>query len=126
MRPSSIVSSEARVQKLVQVLQQNLINPFDVSLNKDELYNLSSGCPVSKDVCDKIPAILPNGKDAHKKFVTERLESTKTKFHDSLKRIKIRAVPILSVSVLVSAVSAILESFVIGKIIPKFAVTADT
>ena len=89
VRPSSTVSSEARVQKLVQVFQQNLINPFDISLNKDELCNLSFGCPVSKDVCDKILAILPNGKDAHKKFVTERLESTKTKFHDSLKRIKI-------------------------------------
>ena len=36
----------------------------------------------------------------------------------------IRAVPILSVSV--SAVSAILESIGIGKIIPKFADTADT
>ena len=71
-------SSEARIQKLVQVLTKKYINPFNKSLCSDELYNLSSGCPVSKDICNKILGIFPNGKAEHIKFITKRLESEGT------------------------------------------------
>ena len=50
---------------------------------------MSSGCPVSNDICDEILSILPNGKATHLKFIRERFESTDTKFHDSIKHTKL-------------------------------------
>lgn len=54
VRPSSILTSEKRMQKLVHVMTSEYISPFDLSLSSDELYNLSSGTPVKKDLSDRI------------------------------------------------------------------------
>ena len=89
VRPSSILKSEKRVQKLVHVMTSEYINPFGPSLSSDQLYNLSSGTPVKKDLADGILDVVSVGKGAHERFVKDRLESTETKFHDPIKRNKL-------------------------------------
>lgn len=65
------------------------MNPFDQRLEKDQVYNLSSGTPVNKDIADGIFQVLPSGKLAHETFFNERLESAEAKFHDPIKRNKL-------------------------------------
>eukprot|EP00794_Sanderia_malayensis_P002284 gene2284-2627_t len=64
------------------------INPFDPGLDKDKLYNLSSGIPVNFELPNETLNVLPNGKRAHCQFVNSRLESTNIKFHEPIKRQK--------------------------------------
>ena len=89
LQPSSILSSEKKVQKLLRVLTSEYINPFDPNLDKDKLYNLSSGTPVGSELAREILDVLPNGKTTHQRFVEDRLESTDIKFHDPIKRQKL-------------------------------------
>ena len=57
LRQSSILSSEKKVQKLLHVLTTEYINPFDPSLDKDKLYNISSGTPVDSELAREIRLI---------------------------------------------------------------------
>eukprot|EP00794_Sanderia_malayensis_P001662 gene1662-1851_t len=88
LRPSSILSSEKKVQSMLRVLTSEYINPFDPGLDKDKLYNLSCGTPVNFELANEILNVLPNGKTAHCQFVNSRLESTNIKFHEPIKRQK--------------------------------------
>ena len=45
-RPSQISSSEKKVQKIIEVLSDEYINPFSTDLDKAKLVNLRSGAPV--------------------------------------------------------------------------------
>ena len=56
LRPSQILTSEKMVTKVIEVLQEEYINPFSVLVDKEQLYNLSSGVPVSADLADEIDA----------------------------------------------------------------------
>ena len=89
LQPSSVLASEKKVQKLLHVLTSEYINPFDPGLDKDKLYNLSSGTPVCSELAREILDVLPNGKKAHQRFIDDRLESTDAKFHDPIKRQKL-------------------------------------
>ena len=46
LRPSQILSSEEKVQKVMEVLSDEYINPFSTDLDKAKLINLRSGAPV--------------------------------------------------------------------------------
>ena len=92
LRPSQILTSEKMVTKVIEVLQEEYINPFSLLVDKEQLYNLSSGVPVSADLADEILNTRSIGMDISEKFTTERLlESGTKKFHDPLPRNKIRA-----------------------------------
>ena len=41
------------VAKLINVMTEEFLNPFDESLDSGELYNLSSGIPVAKEMVDQ-------------------------------------------------------------------------
>ena len=42
-RNSEILKSEENVANVIHVLNNEYLNPFDVTLDKDKLFNLSSG-----------------------------------------------------------------------------------
>ena len=89
-RPSQIVGSEKMVQRVMDVLQEEYMNPFSVLLDENQLYNLSSGVPVESDLTEKILAVESTGTEIAKTFATERLLTNGTKkFHDALPRNKI-------------------------------------
>ena len=92
LRPSQILTSEKMVTKVIEVLQEEYINPFSVLVDEGQLYNLSSGVPVSIDLADEILETRNKGIEIAEKFTTERLLGDGTKkFHDPLPRNKIKA-----------------------------------
>ena len=53
-RLSRILSSERHVQRLLDVLPEEYVNPLDSSLDNDCLYNLSSGIAIDTELTDRI------------------------------------------------------------------------
>ncbi len=86
LRPSQILKSESFCTRIVTVLKEEYINPFDSDLEKNLLYNLSSGMPISEDISGEILNTLHEGEMLYKKFVTERLVSKDVLFHDPIPR----------------------------------------
>ena len=48
--PLQILQSEDLVSQIVTVLQNEYINPFDISINKSNLLNLNSGVPIPSEI----------------------------------------------------------------------------
>ena len=85
LRPSEIIKSEKKVGRIVNVLQEEYINPFSGELDKSQLYNLSSGIPVPEDA----EMILRTTEDRHNEyssFLENRLEGDSKMFHNPIKR----------------------------------------
>ena len=59
-RPSQIIKSEQRVQSVLRLLQKEFVNPFSDTLDKDKLYNLSSGAPVTDVVKGSVSSVFDN------------------------------------------------------------------
>ena len=53
LRPSQILGSEKMVTCVIEVLSEEYLNPFSVSLDEN-LCNLSSGVPVEDELANKI------------------------------------------------------------------------
>ena len=67
MRPSETLASEKHVTKIMQVLKEKYINPFDLGL--EELYNLSSGEMIEESFASKILKVEEDGKRMRDEFV---------------------------------------------------------
>ena len=88
-RPSSILASERRVDRIIEVLSCEYVNPLDPVLENECLYNLSSGVAVDSELADQILSIKESGEEFYKDFVDDRLKSTSIKIHDPIKRNKV-------------------------------------
>ena len=88
-RPSSILASERRVDRIIEVLSCEYVNPFDPVLENECLYNLRSGVAVDSELSDQILSIKESGEEFYKDFVDDRLKSTSIKIHDPIKRNKV-------------------------------------
>ena len=84
-RPSSILASERRVDRIIEVLSCEYVNPLDPVLENECLYNLSSGVAVDSELADQILS----GEEFYKDCVDDRLKSTSIKIHDPIKRNKV-------------------------------------
>ena len=80
-RLSSILASERRVDRIIEVLSCEYVNPFDPVL--------SSGVAVDSELADQILSIKESGEEFYKDFVDDRHKSTSIKIHDLIKRNKI-------------------------------------
>lgn len=87
MRPSQILLSEKLVSNVVNVLSNEYLNPFDVTIDKDCLYNLSSGEPVSLDLATSILEI-PVGSRLSATFTQDRIRTKNVAFHRQISRNK--------------------------------------
>ena len=88
-RPSSILASERRVDRIIEVLSCEYVDPLDPVLENECLYNLSSGVAVDSELADQILSIKESGEEFYKDFVDDRLKSTSIKIHDPIKRNKV-------------------------------------
>ena len=70
LRPSQILKSEAAVEKIMDVLEGTFVNPISDDLEKDKLYNLASGCPISDESCDCLLTYEGRGKILMDEFKT--------------------------------------------------------
>ena len=62
LRNSEIIKSGENVTNVIHVLNNEYLNPFDVALDKDELFNLSSGFAKEDDL-KKLLNIWQTGND---------------------------------------------------------------
>lgn len=85
-RPSEILKSEKLVQKVITVIQEDYINPFGLTVDKEKLVCLSSGVPLIDEVTNDILSLHETGKKQHQTFVDERLKEKSVTFHTPIKR----------------------------------------
>ena len=76
------MKSENFVEKITKVMTMEYLNPFDVKLDPENLYNLSSGAPVEASLAEEILSVKQLGED----FVDKRVRKTTLKIHDPISR----------------------------------------
>ena len=62
LRSSQIITSEGKVSQPVQILENDYINPFSITLKATKLFNLSSGAVVEDHLAEKILRIIDAGR----------------------------------------------------------------
>ena len=85
-RPSEFLKSEKYVTSVIRVLTEEYINPFGDDLNKESLFNLSSGLQVDIVLAKRILDNINVGKKCYKDFIDNRLESENENIHNPIKR----------------------------------------
>ena len=85
-RPSQILQSEKFVSRIMKILKEEYVNPFDVNLTQEQLVNLSSGVALPDEMASEILSARSIGEDECEKFCSKRLEPNKVKFHEPIKR----------------------------------------
>ena len=79
----------SNVAKGINVLSYEYINPFVSSLDKDNLFNLISGVPLSEDLDRYFVLSQKRGKEC-KKVENERFDNNHKSFHEPIKRLKLK------------------------------------
>ena len=78
-RPSNKTKSENFVEKITKVMTMEYLNPFDVKLDPENLYNLSSGVA---SLGEEILSVKQLGEECYKDFVDIRIGKTTLKIRD--------------------------------------------
>ncbi|XP_063959228.1 uncharacterized protein LOC135154916 [Lytechinus pictus] len=82
--------SEDNVQRTISAIH-NFVNPFSL-VDKDHLYNIASGAPVSAEIEFDVLRAESAGKEAKEAFIKERLvKDSKRLFFDPIKRQKLKS-----------------------------------
>ena len=69
LRSSEIKRSNTMVEKVINVITTQFLNPFDDDLEKEQLFSLVSGVPVGETITEILTSIKQNGKHAMCNFV---------------------------------------------------------
>ena len=81
-----------RGQQYVNTTMQafsNFLEPFDSSVDRSRLYNISSGAPVSADIETDLLTAEKQGGRARSNLVNLRLKKKKVDFFEQIKRINL-------------------------------------
>ena len=87
-RQASKTASEQDFQKVVMSFD-NFINPFNID-NKDALYCISSGSPLTEESEKQVLEADKIGQESHAKFVKERLVEKTCSFYTPLPKQKLK------------------------------------
>eukprot|EP00794_Sanderia_malayensis_P010438 gene10438-biopygen7613 len=90
LRPSQILKSERFVDSIMQVLKEEYINPFDSEIEKDQLWNLSSGIPAPAAVAENAIQLRHLGNAAYEAFEKHRIQEADVDFHSRIKRMNLK------------------------------------
>ena len=60
LRPAEIKKSNKAVCNVVNVIQDQFVNPFDYNLHKSMLYNIISGSYVNELICENLTMLEEN------------------------------------------------------------------
>ena len=67
-------------------MENEYINPFDIAINKDILYDLRAGVAIPLEISDTLLSLQESGKQLADLFAKERLSSNDKSFHAPIKR----------------------------------------
>jgi hypothetical protein len=85
-RPSKILQSNNAVCEILRVLTEEDINPFDIVIDRNELFNLSSGVPL---YCTDVLNCWDIGQSKFEKFTQESISGNLKPFHNPIQKTKI-------------------------------------
>ena len=90
LRPSEIIKSNSIVERFIVTMKLQFTHPFHASFEKEKLYNLVSGRPVSEDISSSLLSVMVVGPMLYSEF-RKRLtsEESKLKFFDPITRNKL-------------------------------------
>lgn len=108
-RPSEIIKSEKRIKRLLAVLTQEFLNPFNDNLDTTKLYNLSSGAPVSTEIEVSLTTLVERGTSLFETFVADRLENDAVNFFAPISRVTLKTFKDSSKKVKVAAKGKLTE-----------------
>ena len=91
-RPSQILKHEKLVLDVMEVLQGHYINPFEIDIDKDKLFCLSSALPVSEEISEHLLTLHEKGKSQYTEFVKKRLYTNERLFHEPFKSLNKKTV----------------------------------
>lgn len=86
LRPRQIVNSEVKVRNVTNVVENDYINPFGLDIDQDCLVNITSGVSLPNEIAEEILNQETKGKKLVETFNENRLFSTKSKIHESIKK----------------------------------------
>ena len=87
LRPHRIPNDNADLNKVIVMIQET-INPFDVNLDPEKLYNISRGLAAMDSTQLFLLNVFKNGKNERKKFIEECSQNS-LRFEKPIKRQKI-------------------------------------
>ena len=124
LRQNDINKSESNVKKVINVLENEYLNPFGLNLDSNTLYNLSSGCGKESGV-EELLSIWENGKTMAENFFNQRFYSKETLFHDPITRNKIPTFQAPKVKLSTNKATKVIDANrnIIGKLITLTAKT---
>ena len=76
LRVKQVQKSEEHVKEVIKVMKEAFVNPFSEELNKDNLFNLASGKPLSDENSASLLSVEERGKELFDKF-NKRLDTNK-------------------------------------------------
>ena len=85
-RPSQILKHEKLVLDVIEVMQGNYINPFEIDVDKAKLFCLSSALPVSEEISEHLLTLHEKGKSQYTEFIKKRLHANGKLFLEPIKR----------------------------------------
>ena len=90
LRPTEIQKSERAVKKIMDVLKNTFVNPFSDDLDKEKLYNLSSGCPINETAAECLLSYEERGQEMMEEFKlrVQGVHAEKKTFFDPIKKSK--------------------------------------
>ena len=89
LQPSEVLKSNKIVENIIEALTTQFINPFSKDLDKCQLYNLVSGCPVPSEVSDSLLNLEKAGEEILHDFEEQMSNSEfEEKFFDPIHKYK--------------------------------------
>ena len=86
LRPTEILKSNTIVERLVKTMRDQFTSPFNSALEKDKLYNLVSGRPVSEEIAKSLLSVKDEGAKLYEGFRKRLVGGEKIKFFDPIHR----------------------------------------
>ena len=83
---SQILQSENFVSRIIEILKEEYVNPFDVNLTKEQLVNLNSDVALPDEMPSEILSARIVAEEECEMFRSEFLEFNKVKFHEQIKK----------------------------------------
>ena len=104
----------------------NFLDPFDSSIDRSRLYNISSGAAVSADIETDLLTAEKQGARARSNFVELRLKKNEVDFFEPIKRINLKTMASAKKKVkLTSSQSKVVEYKHMGNIVTKLLVKSQ-
>ena len=86
LRPREIISSETKVSKVIEMIENQFSNSFGLDIDTNSLVNISSGASLSQHLTNAILNHMNVGSKLADNFFANRLTSFNEKFHDAIKK----------------------------------------